>query len=294
MGRSIYKAMEDARPSRTAMRVAMRRAAHRMFDAPPYVLDDPVAEPIIGAEAAARMTASPSKQRGRIALSARAFMIARSRFAEDALGRAAARGVGQYVILGAGLDTFAYRNPYPDGSLRVFEVDHPATQAWKRRKLAAASIAVPASAAYVPVDFERESLADRLTGAGFDAARPAFFSWLGVTMYLTEPAFASTLALIARSAAGGGVAFDYAVSKSSLGWIDRIVLGLLSRRVASAGEPFRTFFEAAALAARLAQSGFRAIEDLDREGINARYFAARPDGLRVRSRLGRLISAERA
>jgi methyltransferase (TIGR00027 family) len=219
-------------------------------------------------------------------------MVARSRFAEDALARAVARGTGQYVILGAGLDTFGYRNPYPGGGLRVFEVDHPATQRWKRRKLVDASIAVPASVTYVPVDFEREALADRLAAAGFDASRPAFFSWLGVTMYLTEDAFAATLSLIAGSGAGGGVAFDYGAARSHLTWTDRIALAWLSRRVASAGEPFRSFFEPDALVARLQRLGFAPVEDLGREDINARYFSGREDGLQIRGRLGRLISGD--
>jgi methyltransferase (TIGR00027 family) len=219
-------------------------------------------------------------------------MVARSRFAEDALARAVARGTGQFVILGAGLDTFAYRNPYPEGTLRVFEVDHPATQAWKRRKLRNASIAVPASVSYVPVDFERDALADRLAAAGFDASRPAFFSWLGVTMYLTDEAFASTLTLVAGSGPGGGVAFDYGAARSHLAWTDRIALAWLSRRVASAGEPFRTFFEPDALVARLQRLGFARIEDLGRDGINARYFTGRPDGLQVRGSLGRMISGD--
>ena len=274
------------------MRVAMRRAAHQLFDAAPRVLEDPIAVPIIGPEAARRITDSPSKQQRSVARSARAFMAVRSRFAEDALARAVARGTGQYVILGAGLDTFAYRNPHPGGTLRVFEVDHPATQAWKRRKLAAASIAAPSSLTYVPVDFERESLADRLAAAGFDPARPAFFTWLGVTMYLTEEAFASTLSLVARTAPGGGVAFDYAVPRSQLGWRERFALAWLSYRVAKAGEPFRSFFDPAALRARLEGAGLTAIDDLDRDAINARYFASRPDGLRTRGRLARLVSAE--
>jgi len=282
--------MEDTRPSRTAMRVAMRRAAHQLFDAPPLVLDDPVAVRIIGSEAAAQMTASAHRRL--FARSARAFIVARSRFAEDALARAVARGTGQFVILGAGLDTFAYRNPYPEGTLRVFEVDHPATQAWKRRKLTNAGIAAPSSVIYVPVNFEREALADRLAAAGFDATRPAFFSWLGVTMYLTDEAFTSTLALIARSGAGGGVAFDYGAARSRLAWSDRIVLAWLSRRVASAGEPFRTFFEPDALVARLREQGFAPVDDLGRAEINARYFAARTDGLAVRGNFGRLIAGD--
>jgi methyltransferase (TIGR00027 family) len=274
------------------MRVAMRRAAHQLFDAAPRVLEDPIAVPIIGPEATRKITDAASKQKGTTARSARAFMAVRSRFAEDALARAVARGTRQYVILGAGLDTFAYRNPYPDEALRVFEVDHPATQAWKLRKLKAGSIAVPSSLTYVAVDFERDVLADRLAAAGFDPSRPAFFSWLGVTMYLTEEAFASTLSLIAATAPGGGLAFDYAVPRSQMGWLERIALAWLSYRVARAGEPFRSFFDPAALRGRFQQLGLAEIDDLGRDAINARYFDGRPDGLRAQGRIARLISAE--
>jgi methyltransferase (TIGR00027 family) len=284
--------MQDARPSRTAMRVAMRRAGHQVFDAEPHVLEDPLAMRIIGPVAAQSVLDSRRKANSRIARTARAFMAARSRFAEDALARAVARGTRQYVVLGAGLDTFAYRNPFPAGTLRVFEVDYPATQAWKRKKLAAASIAVPSSLTYVGVDFERDALADRLVEAGLDMAQPVFFSWLGVTMYLTEPAFDGTLALIAGCGPGGGLAFDYGVPPSHLSWIERIILAWLSRRVRAAGEPFRSFFDPPALAARLERLGFSSIEDLDRDAINARYFAARADGLHIRGAFGRLMSGE--
>src|SRR3954453_21909112 len=128
--------MQDAIPSRTAMAVAVRRAAHQVFDSP-KVLDDPIALAIVGEGAAAKLRTAEAEQQSRIARAVRAFMVARSRVAEDNLARSIARGVRQYVILGAGLDTFAYRNPYPASALRVFEVDHPATQTWKRQKLAA-------------------------------------------------------------------------------------------------------------------------------------------------------------
>src|SRR4051812_31165306 len=134
--------MQDAQPSRTAMRVAMRRAAHQLFDVPP-VLNDPLALAIVGEEAAAQLRAERGMHHGRIASTVRAFMAVRSRLAEDELARAVSRGVTQYVILGAGLDTFAYRNPHRP-ALRVFEVDFAATQTWKRRKLATAAIPIPA------------------------------------------------------------------------------------------------------------------------------------------------------
>jgi methyltransferase (TIGR00027 family) len=283
--------MQEAQPSRTAMRVAMRRAAHQLFDVPP-VLNDPLALAIVGDDAAAQLRAERDRHGGRIASTVRAFMAVRSRLAEDELARAVSRGVSQYVILGAGLDTFAYRNPYPASVLRVFEVDFPSTQSWKRRKLAAAAIPIPPSLTFVSVDFESESLADRLAGAGFNRSTPAFFTWLGVTMYLTDAAIASTLDLIASTAAGGGVAFDYAVPRASLGFIERIALDSLSRRVAAAGEPFLTAFDPPQVRALLSERGFTNIADYGRDELNARYFDGRADGLRVRGGLGRVVNAE--
>ena len=283
--------MQDARPSRTAMRVAMRRAAHQLFDHPKVLLD-PIALPIVGPEAAAKLEAERSRHESRMARNLRAFLVVRSRFAEDELARAVGRGVRQYVVLGAGLDTFAYRNPYADLAVRVFEVDHPATQEWKRRRLAAAGIAIPPSVTYAPVDFERQTLAEGLKLAGFDASKAAFFSWLGVTMYLTEDAVMATFGFIASTPPGGGVAFDYAVPRSSLNWVGRLALDALSHRVAAAGEPFRTFFDPSALAERLRRIAVRQVEDLDAGQINARYFKDRADRLRVTGSLGHLMSAE--
>jgi methyltransferase (TIGR00027 family) len=281
--------MQEARPSRTAMRVAVRRAAHQLFDRP-LVFDDPLAVSIIGAEAEHKLPDGERSERRRFARSLRAFLSVRSRVAEDALRRAVGRGAAQYVVLGAGLDTFAYRNPFP--ALRVFEVDYPATQEWKRRKLAAAAIEVPASLTFAPVDFEHQTLADGLASAGFNNHKPAFFSWLGVTMYLTEDAIASTLALIGATPPGGGVVFDYAVPRSSLGLLERLVFDAVARKVAAAGEPFRTFFDPADLGARLTHAGFRSIVDLGRDELNARYFQGRGDTLQVRGTLARLIDAE--
>jgi methyltransferase (TIGR00027 family) len=282
--------MIEARPSRTAMRVALRRAAHQMVDHP-LVLEDPVALPIVGAEAATQLDKERNK-RGRVAESFRAFIAVRSRYAEDQMARSVARGASQYVILGAGLDTFAYRNPYSQSTLRVFEVDYPATQEWKRRKLASAGISIPPTVTYAPVDFESQTLRGGLEQAGFDSAKPAFFSWLGVVMYLTEQTALSTLGFIASLPSGGGVAFDFAVPRASLNWMGRLALDALSRRVSAAGEPFQTFFDPAELAEKLRRMGFHSVEDLGADEINARYFKNRIDRLRVRGRIGHLMSAE--
>lgn len=281
--------MQDARPSATAQRVASRRAAHQLLDNP-KVFDDPLALVIIGREAADRLRFDLGKQRGRIATVMRAFVAVRSRFAEDELARAVARGASQYVLLGAGLDTFAYRNPYPP--VRVFEVDHPATQAWKQRKLAAAGIAIPLTVSYAPVDFEKQTLAEGLARAGFDASRISFFGWLGVTPYLTDDAFAATVSFIASMPRGSGVVFDYAIPRSSLSWLRRLAFDVLARRVAALGEPFKLFFDPHVLGERLCCAGFRQITDLGTDEINARYFANRRDNLRVGGRMGRLLSAE--
>ena len=273
------------------MRVAMRRAAHQLFDHP-KVLVDPIALPIIGPEAAAILEDNRNRHKSRVARNLRAFLVARSRFAEDELARAIGRGVTQYVVLGAGLDTFAYRNPHGEFLLRVFEVDYPATQEWKRTRLTETGIAIPPSVTYAPVDFERQTLAEGLKLAGFDASKSAFFSWLGVVMYLTEDAVMNTFGFITSTPAGGGVAFDYAVPRSSLNWVGRVALDALSYRVAAAGEPFRTFFEPSALAERLQGIGFRCVEDLAAAEINARYFKDRADKLRVTGSVGHLMAAE--
>lgn len=284
--------MYDAKPSRTALRVAIRRAAHQIMDKP-IVFDDPFAQRIIGADAAEKLKAGLGEQSGIVSRSLRAFLVVRSRFAEDELAVAVAAGVRQYVLLGAGLDTFAYRNPHAGVGLRVFEVDHPATQAWKREQLRAAGISSPPGETFVPVDFEKETLAEGLRRAGFSTGEKAFFAWLGVTPYLTEKAFTETLEFIAAMPPGSGVVFDYAVPRKSLSFVERFAFDRISGRVAAAGEPFQLFLDPKELAARLRRMGFQHLEDLGVEELNSRYFRDRSDGLRIRGALGRLMSARK-
>jgi len=276
--------MSDAeRPaSRTAWRVALRRAVHQLVDRPP-VLDDPVAIPILGEEVAAVLRENPAAyERSPLDRYLRAFMAVRARFAEDHLDAARDAGVTQYVILGAGLDTFAYRQRRDAPPLRIWEVDQPGTQRWKRHRLAAGGIAAPANVSYVPVDFERDALPDALAAAGFDPGAGAVFTWLGVTMYLTDAAIEATLAFIAATCGGhGGVTFDYGVDPSRLTPAQRSVYDALAARVAAVGEPWLTAFAPEALGERLRALGFRAIEDADAETLNARYCAGRDDELRV-------------
>jgi methyltransferase (TIGR00027 family) len=276
--------MRDAKPSGTAQRVALRRAAHQLLDHP-RVFDDPLAAAIAGESERPPGADQPFSR------SLRAFIAVRSRYAEDQLALAVERGVRQYVVLGAGLDTFAYRNPLRSAGLHVFEVDHPATQAWKRARLDESGIAVPDDMTFAAVDFERQSLEDGLIEAGFEKRQPAFFSWLGVTPYLSWPAFEATIQFIASMPCGSGVVFDFAVERSLLSTMQRLALDALAARVARAGEPFRLFFDPAALVSDLTRLGFGHIEDLNCDRINARYFAGRSDGLAV-SGGGHLLSCE--
>jgi methyltransferase (TIGR00027 family) len=260
----------------------MRRATHQIVDQP-LVFEDPLAVAITNGESEAMADAQASSR------ALRAFIAVRSRYAEDQLERAVESGVRQYVVLGAGLDTFAYRNPFQAAGLKVFEVDHPATQEWKRAQLRAAGIAIPPEMTFAAVDFERESLADGLHRTAFHRDRPAFLSWLGVTPYLSRPAFDATLQFIASMPSSSGVVFDFALVRRLLSPIQQQALDALSARVARAGEPFQLFFDPAELAADLARLGFGNIEDLGSDEINARYFAGRADGLAV-SGGGHLLS----
>lgn len=265
----------------------MRRAAHQILDWP-LVLDDPYAFRILPPEAAAEVRSTGEGERHHFAKAMRSFMAVRSRFAEDEFARAVAAGVRQYVALGAGLDTFAWRNPHRESGVRVFEVDHPATQVWKRGLIAESDLPEPPSTVYVPVDFERQSLASQLGEAGFDAGAPAFFSWLGVVPYLTFEAFRSTLRFFGAMAAGSGVVFDYPLPREALGEAEGRVLDELSARVARIGEPFQLFFTPAQLTGELRCVGWRVLEDLGGAGIRSRYFPGRDE---IRGGLGRLMSA---
>lgn len=268
------KKMQSGVASRTALRVAIRRAAHQLVERP-RILDDPLAIRLVGPgfERDLERAMHP------IGRDFRAFMAVRSRFVEDRLAAAVAVGLTQYVLLGAGLDSFAYRNPHP--GLAVFEVDHPATQQWKRSRLAEAGIAPPASLTFVALDFERRTLAEGLAGAGFDFSRPALFAWMGVVPYLTLAAFRATLSTITGLPAGSGLVFDYVLPPESYPPARRRIFERLRARVAAAGEPFRLFFSAAGVEVELHAAGFRRTEQADAARLNELYFRRRADGLRL-------------
>ena len=279
--------MIEAQPSRTALRVAMRRAFHQLWEEP-KVLNDPVILRLLGAEAVAELDgAHRSSSAG--ATSLLSFLVARSRYAEDQLALAVAKGVKQYVVLGAGLDTFAYRNPF--ATVKIFEVDHPATQAWKRELLEKAEIDIPGSLVFVPIDFEKDTLAKGLETAGFKKEEPSFFSWLGVVPYLARDVVLATLKWVIFSCGQNGVVFDYAVPRESLHFFDRLAFDLLARRVSAVGEPFVTFFDHDELERELGGLGFTCVENLNTEAINARFFPGRSDGLGVTGDFAGLICA---
>jgi methyltransferase (TIGR00027 family) len=272
--------MKKNRPSTTAQRVAVHRAAHQLLD-DPKVFDDPVAIRIIGKESALSLQDDPRQfETTRLSPYLRAFMAARSRYAEDELAIGVRNGVSQYVVLGAGLDTFAYRNPHP---VQVFEVDHPATQGWKRARLEETGITLPDDLTFAPVDFETQTLEEGLRSAGYDPGKCTFFSWLGVTEYLTAEAVKATLRFIASAPVGSGIVFDYMISPLLLTPAQRSVFDALAQRVASAGEPWQAFFDPESLIRDLQVMGFGHVEDKGPEEINAKYFNNRKDGLRVGS-----------
>ncbi len=277
--------MQPGRISMTARAVASRRAAHQLLDCP-LVLPDPIAVPLLGPE----FFCDPIRHANPRSRAFRAWMVARSRFTEDNLDRAVAAGVRQYVLLGAGLDTFAYRNPYPD--LRVFEVDFPSTQAFKRQMLQTAAIPEPASLTFVPLDLEHQTLSQSLRQSGLSFDQPVFFSWLGVIPYLTLAAFRSTLDMVAAFPAGSGVAFDYSLAYEELS--PRLVSAAkaLAARVSAAGEPFQLFFRTEQMEKELKSAGFQRIQQMDSEALNQLFFTDRQDGLALPSEgLGKLATA---
>jgi methyltransferase (TIGR00027 family) len=275
--------VQDEKPSATAWRVALGRAAHQIYDTP-RIFDDPLALRIVGACAHGQSPQTFFSRRYKRSIRTtllRAILAVRSRIAEDELAAAVTRGVRQYVVLGAGLDTFAYRNPH--SGVRVFEVDHPATQAWKRKILGLAAIPEPDSVTYVPLNFERQTAMAGLIAAGFDASTPAFFAWLGVTMYLPEETVFAVLRAIAALPPASGVVFDYAIAKNEMTLLGRMAVAAVNQRLKQIGEPWVTFFSPGALAEHLNALGFQRIRNLGSEELNAEYFSGRTDGLRVSS-----------
>jgi methyltransferase (TIGR00027 family) len=264
--------MQQGQASVTALGAAGHRAAHQVLERG-LVFADPLALRILGPDAADAIALARERPERR---PLRLFIAMRSRFAEDSAAHAIENGVRQILVLGAGLDTFAYRlERTPD--LRIFELDHPATQAEKRRRLIEAQIAEPADVAYVAHDFEDGSMIEPLKAAGLDPDKRTFVIWLGVTPYLTEKAVFATLGELARWPGGAEVVFDYANPPHAIEQeAARDFHRELAERVAASGEPFRCYFDSGKLHARARELGLSDIEDLDRAALVARYLPDLP------------------
>jgi methyltransferase (TIGR00027 family) len=265
------RGLASGEPSRTAFGAATHRAVHQDLE-DGRIFRDPLAWPILGLDDATRAEVLAQARERRPYL--RLFIAVRHRVAEDTIAAAHARGVRQAVVLGAGLDTFAYRNPHPD--LAVLEVDHPATGRWKQDRVAAAGIPVPRTVRYLGCDFEHEDFVERLTVAGFDVGRPSVFAWLGVTPYLTAETVRRTLDSIA-SLSAAEVVFDHTGPAEGLSGEAAELRARLAARVASAGEPFRSEFTREQMATMLAGSGFDDVEQIGRNEILRRWFGIESD-----------------
>jgi methyltransferase (TIGR00027 family) len=258
--------MKPNEPSRTALIIARQRAAHQVLDRG-SILCDPFAMKILHLdEEDALQFANPHP----VASIGRLFTAARSRIAEDALSRAVESGIRQIVILGAGLDTFALRNPHGSREIRIYEVDHPATQAWKCEHLAEAQIALPPWLIFVPVDFERDDVGEKLVAAGFQQNSAAFFTWLGVVPYLTRDAIARTLNYIS-SIQNSEVVFDYLEAPEAFSEELRQIERERAEQFEKMGERSASRFEAAGIATILRSHGFCTIEDISFQQIKSRF-----------------------
>ncbi len=268
--------MIPRRPSKTAILTAIARAMHR-DEPPPWILDDALSGELAGEEGAAMAERLRRELPAAAVLSFTRWVCVRARVPEDLVTRATAGGLDQYVILGAGLDTFAYRRPDLREKVHAFEVDQPASQAWKRRRLQELDVPLPANLTFVPVDFERESLHDGLRAAGFDWTRRAVFSWLGVTMYLTLDAIRTTLGTIASSAPGSQVVFTYNVPSDELRGLAGPIEGAVRAIANESGEPFLSLFRPAEIEQLVVDLGFTEVTHFGPEEAQRTYFPGRDD-----------------
>jgi len=273
--------MDTGQASQTAALTATLRAAHQLIDGAPKVLTDPLAVGLVDDATPGRIELRRAAFDAPTLRILRSAVVLRSRFTEDELALAVERGIRQYIILGAGLDTFPYRQPPFARQLQIFEVDHPATQAWKRERLTAAGITVPANLHWAPIHFERATLAEGLLTAGLDRERPAFFSWLGVTQYLTLPAIDATLRVVTSLPAPTTIVLSFMLPDEDLAGEELEAARSVAQTAAATGEPWRTRFRPQELCTRLAGLGFSSVFHLTPGEANVRYFTERQDRLRA-------------
>jgi methyltransferase (TIGR00027 family) len=272
-------AIEMTEPDHTAVRVALWRAMHRQVDAPPHVLDDEIGLRLAGPADGwrDRPDMDPVFTAG-----FRAAIVARARFVEDLVAEQAEAGTGQYVLLGAGLDTFAQRRNDLAPRLRVFEVDQPGTSAWKRQRLTELGYGVPDWLRLVPVNFEEDaSWRDEVVKAGFDAARPAVVASTGVSMYLTREANEAALRELASLAPGSTVAMTFMLPRDLVDERDRQGFDMAANGARSSGTPFISLFAPGEFLALARAAGFSAVRHVSGRDLGDRYFTGRSDGLRA-------------
>jgi methyltransferase (TIGR00027 family) len=283
--------MKENTASGTAMSVAKVRAAHQLIDDEPRILSDPVALRLIGQEAVEAIRADADLRSNVRFAAFRAHIVMRNRYAEDCLRAAVERGVNQYVLLGAGYDTFAYRQPPWAAGLRIFEVDHRVTQAAKRELLASCGVTVPSNLRFVPVNFESESLREGLARAGFDFSRATFFSCLGVLVYLDEKSVEELFRFASSMPRGSEIVFTFSQPDAALDASELEVRARINATVSEMGEPWRSYFEPEHLRELLLRSGYSEVSFLSPEEAEERYFRGRTDALRApkQVRMGRAV-----
>ena len=283
--------MQEARtaaPDTTAVWVALWRALHVQIDPPPHVLEDEIGLALAAPDEGWRRRPDMDPRATRLF---RASMVARARFVEDLVMEQVGRGVGQYVILGAGLDTFAQRRPEIASGLRVFEVDQPGAQAWKRRRLIELGFGIPEWLRFVPVDFEASgSWWEQLKKAGFAAGQPAVVAATGVSMYLTKGAIAATLRQVAALAPGSTLAMTFIQPLEFVGREERSGFEVAEKAARASGTPFISFFTPPQMLALAREAGFRDVQHVSAAALTRRYFTGRADGLRPGSAEALLVA----
>jgi len=279
----------DIAPDSTAARVALWRALHVQIDPPPHVLDDEIGLQLLAPEQNWRGRGDMDPQFTR---PFRASIVARARYIEDMVAEQAGRGLSQYVILGAGLDSFVQRRPELASRLKVFEVDRPGPQAWKRRRLVELGFGIPDCLCFVPVDFEaNESWRDGLLAAGFDDGKPAVVVSTGVSMYLSKEANAAALRQVAAFAPGTTLAMTFLLPLQLADPGIRPALEMAEKGARASGTPFVSFFKPAEILEMAGVAGFGKAEHISAQALTQRYFAARPDGLRPPANAEELLIA---
>lgn len=282
--------MIPGEPSRTAKIVAATRAAHLRYDPPPHFVEDPIGARLLGDEAEA-LIAMHGEGAPWILLENRLFLPFRARYVEDLVARIHREGVRQLVILGAGLDTFAWRRPEALGDLRIFEVDHPATQGWKRARIAEIGLALPPWLRFVECDFEKSAVDAALAATDFRADAPAIVSWMGVVYYLTRSAVDETLGALARLLApGSAVVLDYQYPMESLPQRYRDVYGAQTEFLRGAGEPQQNRYRPDELETACREAGFARVELPSNDAIRARYFEPLGSRIAMSERFGMAVA----